>query len=88
MLSPMNFGVMPGTKAIRDGHGIERNCGIIPSWHSGRRTDESCSWLMNKLSVFPIKNYYTDNWGVTADTFLPGKKKKPEFQNIYQETEP
>ena len=40
----------------------ERNTGVIPAWHNGRRTDESCSLLMEKLSVFPVARYYTDDW--------------------------
>ncbi|MCP4570702.1 MAG: IS1 family transposase [FCB group bacterium] len=38
-----------------------RNTGVIPAWHNGRRTDESCSFLMEKLSIFRITRYYTDN---------------------------
>lgn len=44
-------------------YAIERNSGVILAWHNGRRTDESCARLMEKLSVFPIKYYYTDDWG-------------------------
>jgi len=54
-------------------HAIERNCGITPAWHSGRRTDESCAQLMNRLSVFPIKNYYTDDWGSYSRLIPSGK---------------
>jgi len=44
----------------RTWYAIERNSGIILAWHNGRRTYESCSRLINKLSVFPIKYYCTD----------------------------
>ncbi|WP_124331326.1 IS1 family transposase [Desulfonema ishimotonii] len=43
-------------------YAAERSCGIILAWHNCRRTDESCRRLMEKLSVFPIKYYHTDNW--------------------------
>lgn len=43
-------------------YAVERNSGVILAWHNGRRTDESCSRLMDKLSVFRITRYYTDDW--------------------------
>ncbi len=43
-------------------YAIERGAGIVPAWHNGRRTDESCAGLIRKLSVFPVKFYYTDDW--------------------------
>ena len=60
----MNFGVMSGIKRIIDGHGhaVERNSGVAIAWHNGRRTDESCSRLMEKISVFPAARFYTDGW--------------------------
>ena len=42
-------------------YAIERKSGIILAWHNGRRTDESCACLMDKLSVFPIKYYYSSH---------------------------
>ncbi len=57
----------------RTWHAAERNCGIIPAWHSGRRTDESCSRLMKKLSVFPVKNYCTDDRGSCSGLIPSGK---------------
>ncbi|WP_417914337.1 IS1 family transposase [Candidatus Electronema sp. JM] len=35
-------------------HAVERKSGIILAWHNGRRTDERCCRLMDKLSVFPV----------------------------------
>ena len=43
-------------------YAVERKTGVILAWHNGRRTDESCSRLMAKLSSFPVTNYYTDDW--------------------------
>ena len=45
----------------RTWYAIERNTGVILARHNGRRTDESCSFLMEKLSVFRITRYYTDD---------------------------
>ncbi len=41
---------------------IERKSGVILARHNGRRTDESCSLLMDRLSVFPVTRYYKDDW--------------------------
>ena len=43
-------------------YAVERKTGVILAWHNGRRTDESCSLLMAKLSAFPATRYYTDDW--------------------------
>ncbi|MCP4157853.1 MAG: IS1 family transposase [bacterium] len=46
----------------RTWYAVERSSGVIPARHNGRRTDESCSRLTDKLSVFRITRYYTDDW--------------------------
>jgi len=53
-----------GKKAVqrRTWYAAGRGTGIIPAWHNGRRTDESCVRLLEKLSVFSIKHYHTDEW--------------------------
>ena len=43
-------------------YALERDSGIILAWHNGRRTDESCEALINKLSNFSINKYFTDGW--------------------------
>ena len=43
-------------------YALERESGIILAWHNGRRTDDSCEALINKLSNFPIEKYFTDGW--------------------------
>ncbi|MGR0482222.1 MAG: IS1 family transposase [Candidatus Electronema sp. V4] len=43
-------------------YALERNSGVVIAWHNGRRTDESCSRLMEKISVFPAARFYTDDW--------------------------
>lgn len=54
-------------------YAIERQTGIILAWHNGKRTNESCACLMNKLSIFPVKTYYTDNWK-TYSKYIPTYK--------------
>jgi insertion element IS1 protein InsB len=54
-------------------YAIERNTGVILAWHNGRRTDESCSLLMEKLSVFPVTRYYTDDWQ-SYRKYIPSSK--------------
>ena len=43
-------------------YAMERKSGIILAYHNGRRTDESCKKLMQKLEHFTIKYYHTDDW--------------------------
>jgi insertion element IS1 protein InsB len=43
-------------------YAIDRSSGIILAYHNGKRTDESCALLINKLSIFPIRYFFTDNW--------------------------
>jgi insertion element IS1 protein InsB len=52
---------------------IERKTGIILAYHNGKRTDKSCALLMDKLSVFPIRYYYTDNWQ-SYSKYIPSNK--------------
>ena len=43
-------------------YAMEKTSGVILAWQNGRRTDESCARLMEKLSDFPIRYFYTDDW--------------------------
>jgi len=52
---------------------IERDSGIILAYHNGRRTDESCQQLIEKLSGFAIGLVYTDGWQ-SYQKFLPSHK--------------
>ncbi|MCI5142393.1 MAG: hypothetical protein D3909_11895 [Candidatus Electrothrix sp. ATG1] len=54
-------------------YAIERNTGVILAWHNRRRTGESCSFLMEKLSVFSVTRYYTDNWQIYRK-YIPSSK--------------
>ncbi len=44
----------------------ERTSATILAHHNGKRTDAACQKLSDKLAVFPIRYYYTDNW--SSDT--------------------
>ena len=76
-------------------YAVERKSGVIPARHNGRRTDESCSLLMDKLSVFPVMRYYTDDRRsyrkyippskhiVRKSRYLENREKKSQFQNTH-----
>lgn len=54
-------------------YAIERKSGVVIAWHNGRRTDESCSCLMEKISVFPAARFYTDDWKSYRKYIPPSK---------------
>jgi insertion element IS1 protein InsB len=43
-------------------YALERTSGTILAHHNDKRTDAACQQLLNKLAIFPIRSYYTDNW--------------------------
>lgn len=43
-------------------YALERDSGRILAYQNGKRTDAACEHLIEKLSIFPIRWYYTDNW--------------------------
>ena len=43
-------------------YALERESGRILAYQIGKRTDEMGKRLIEKLSIFPIRAYYTDNW--------------------------
>lgn len=57
----------------RTWYAVERNTGVILARHNGRRTDKSCSLLMEKLSGFPVTRYYTDDWQSYRKHIPPSK---------------
>jgi len=70
-------------------YAIERNSGIILAYHNGRRTDESCKSLINKLLIFSIDRFHTDDWQsyskyIPADKHIIGKDNtwKIERKNL------
>ena len=54
---------------------IERESGIILAHQNGKRTDVVCAQLMEKLRVFPIRYYYTDNWQSYAKCIPPAQHR-------------
>jgi len=70
-------------------YAMERRSGIILAWHNGKRCDEDFLALWQLLSQFPIKRYYTDDWGsyskyIPASMHRTGKDKtwKIERKNL------
>lgn len=58
---------------------LERSSGIILAYHNGRRTDESCKQLFEKLAPFSLGKIYTDNWQsyqkyIPSEQHIIGKK--------------
>jgi IS1 family transposase len=43
-------------------YGLNRHTGYIPAFVLGRRTDASCTKLVQKLESCQVHNFYTDNW--------------------------
>jgi insertion element IS1 protein InsB len=44
-------------------YAIERRTGQIIAYYNGKGTDDDYQKLLDKMSCFPIKRIYTDNWG-------------------------
>ena len=42
-------------------YAIEKQTGIIISWHNGGRTDWDLRILLSQVQEIPIKKYYTDH---------------------------
>jgi insertion element IS1 protein InsB len=43
-------------------YALDRSSGRILAYQNGKRTDDMCKRLIEKLAIFPIRYYYTDNW--------------------------
>ena len=54
-------------------YALERQSGIILAYHNGRRTDESCKSLIDKLSIFSIHSFHTDDWQ-SYSKYIPSDK--------------
>jgi insertion element IS1 protein InsB len=52
---------------------IDAATGVALAFVFGRRQDEVCQRLMDKLKVFNIQKYYTDDWGSYAKFIPEGK---------------
>lgn len=68
---------------------MEKETGIILSWHNGKRTDDDLKILLKQIEGIPISRYYTDDWGayyrwLPADQHQVGKDEtwKIERKNL------
>jgi insertion element IS1 protein InsB len=52
-------------------YAVERASGIVLAHHNDARTDAACQGLLDKLSIFPIRMYYTDGWQSYAALIPP-----------------
>jgi insertion element IS1 protein InsB len=64
-------------------YAIDRNSGIILAWHNGKRTDNDFLVLWLMLSQFPVKNYYTDDWGAYS-RHIPAHMHKVGKENTWK----
>jgi insertion element IS1 protein InsB len=51
-------------------YALEKQTGIIISWHNGKRTKEDLKILLDQMSHLPIKKYFTDHLDAYS-TLLP-----------------
>jgi insertion element IS1 protein InsB len=56
-------------------YAIERKSGCILAWHNGKRTDKDFLVLWNRLKVFDIDRYYTDDWGSYSKYIPPNRHR-------------
>jgi insertion element IS1 protein InsB len=67
-------------------YAIDAVTGVILAFVLGKRTDESCQELIEKLKFFKIKKYYTDDYG-SYGRFVPwarhviGKNHTQKIEN-------
>jgi len=64
-------------------YAIERRSGIILAWHNGKRRDEDFLVLWNILLQFPIKLYYTDDWGAYSK-YIPAHMHRTGKDNTWK----
>ena len=54
-------------------YGFDRETNKISAFYIGKRNDESCKKLFDKLSHYDINCYNTDNWS-SYEKFIPKEK--------------
>jgi insertion element IS1 protein InsB len=67
-------------------YAIDSATGCILSFVFGRRTDEVCAQLMQKLKAFNISSYCTDHWAsyakyIPKDKHILGKRHTQKIEN-------
>ena len=64
-------------------YAMERQSGIILAWHNGKRRDEDFLVLWEMLLQFPIKRYYTDDWGAYSK-YIPENMHRTGKDNTWK----
>ena len=54
-------------------YAMEKQTGLIISWHNGKGTDEDLKILLGQIEHIPIAKYDTDDWGAYARLLIPDK---------------
>ena len=67
-------------------YAIDSATGRVLAFVFGRRTDEVCRSLLDKLAVFSITRYFTDDWGsysklIPPDKHSVGKRHTQKIEN-------
>ena len=52
-------------------YAMEKQTGVIISWHNGKRTDQDLKILLGQIEHIPITKYYTDHWPAYARLLPP-----------------
>jgi len=64
-------------------YAIEKQTGIIISWHNGKRTNQDLKILLSQVGEIPIKKYFTDHLEFYR-TLLPRLKHIPGKDQTWQ----
>lgn len=67
-------------------YAIDSATGRVLAFAFGRRTDEVCRSLLEKLAVFNVVRYFTDDWGsysklIPPDQHVIGKRHTQRIEN-------
>lgn len=62
---------------------MEKQTGIIVSWHNGKRTTKDLKILLSQMRNLPIKKYYTDHLDAYT-TLLPSFQHIPGKDQTWQ----
>ena len=66
-------------------YAIEKQTGIIISWHNGKRTNRDLNILLSQVREIPIKKYFTDHLDFYRTTLrpsehIPGKDQTQQIE--------
>ena len=54
-------------------YAIDRSSGLVVAWQNGKRDNETCKKLLDKMKCFPINRYFTDDWESYSSLLPAGK---------------